>query len=91
MKEAELLGEDAPPKQIPRTIENTREPDETTVREDDLEVKEDEDVDEFSSYFRCEREPKLLITTSQKPRKDTHKILSRVATNNPELRIQMEK
>ncbi|XP_077500420.1 ribosome production factor 1 isoform X1 [Amblyomma americanum] len=37
-KEAEALGEDAPPKQVPRTIENTREPDDTMVQPDDEEV-----------------------------------------------------
>lgn len=83
LKQAELLGEDAPPKQVPRTIENTREPDETTVKEDDPEVKEDEDVDEFSSYFKCEREPKILITTSQRPRKDTTRFCRELAQTIP--------
>lgn len=60
----EQLGDDAPPKQIPRTIENTREPDETMVPDDDEEVAQDEALDEFASYFNKEKEPKLLITTS---------------------------
>ncbi|XP_054931427.2 ribosome production factor 1 isoform X1 [Dermacentor andersoni] len=38
-KEAEALGENAPPKQAPRTIENTREPDDTMVQADDEEVR----------------------------------------------------
>ncbi|KAH8035174.1 hypothetical protein HPB51_004415 [Rhipicephalus microplus] len=36
-KEAEALGENAPPKREPRTIENTREPDDTMVQADDEE------------------------------------------------------
>lgn len=38
-KQNEALGEDAPPKQEPRTLENTREPDDSTVQVDDLEVR----------------------------------------------------
>ena len=36
--EAAALGDDAPPKQVPRTIENTRVYDETMVNPDDEEV-----------------------------------------------------
>lgn len=63
-KEAEKLGLDAPPKKIPRTLENTREPDETTVDPTDDEVQRDISSDEFASYFSGEREPKIAITTS---------------------------
>ncbi|XP_077500421.1 ribosome production factor 1 isoform X2 [Amblyomma americanum] len=66
-KEAEALGEDAPPKQVPRTIENTREPDDTMVQPDDEEVQLDEAMDEMAAYFRKEYTPKLLITTSDNP------------------------
>ena len=37
-REAELLGEDAPPKQVARTLDNTREADDTIVDADDDEV-----------------------------------------------------
>lgn len=63
-KLAQELGDDAPPKQIPRTIENTREVDDTMVQEDDEEVLQDEALDEFASYFNKEKQPKLIITTS---------------------------
>jgi inhibitor of KinA sporulation pathway (predicted exonuclease) len=33
------------------------------------EVIEDEAVDEFSAFFRGEKTPKILFTTSQKPTK----------------------
>jgi len=75
VKETEVLGENAPPKQasinillneyrnltiftytqIPRTLENTREIDETFVRPDDEEVYGDEKDDEFAVYFSNEK------------------------------------
>ena len=64
LKEYKALGKSAPPKQVPKTIENMREFDDTLVAPDDEEVKQDEAVDEFASYFRAEREPKILVTTS---------------------------
>ncbi|XP_057958123.1 uncharacterized protein LOC131150996 [Malania oleifera] len=57
------LGEEPPPKQIPRTIENTREFDETVCRPDDEELFAGNDADEFSSVLNGERTPKILITT----------------------------
>lgn len=74
-REAELLGDDAPPKQVPRTIENTREPDETMVVPGDEEVEYDEANDAISSYFRRETTPKILITTSDRPRKKTNRFV----------------
>mmetsp|Transcript_73404 Transcript_73404/g.144058 ORF Transcript_73404/g.144058 Transcript_73404/m.144058 type:complete len:303 (-) Transcript_73404:128-1036(-) len=61
--EVEALGEAAPPKQIPKTIENTREVDETLVQPDDDEVAGDEQDDEFAKYFSNETKPKIMITT----------------------------
>ena len=66
VKEIEALGDKAPPKQIPRTIENTRELDETIVQPDDVEVVGDEKDDEFSKYFSSETAPKLMISTRPK-------------------------
>ncbi|XP_057959564.1 uncharacterized protein LOC131152020 [Malania oleifera] len=57
------LGEEPPPKQIPRTIENTREFDETVCRPDDEELFAANDADEFSSVLNDEHTPKILITT----------------------------
>ncbi|CAB4032466.1 ribosome production factor 1-like [Paramuricea clavata] len=59
--------EKAPPKQVPRTIESTRLPDETMVAADDEEILHDEESDELSTYFKCEVRPKVLLTTSNKP------------------------
>lgn len=63
----------APPKQIPRTLENTREYDETIVEAGDEEVDLDDQTDEFASYFNKEYVPKILLTTVDKPRGKTIK------------------
>lgn len=64
--EVEALGEDAPPKQVPKTIENTREKDETMVKSNDDEVIGDEKDDEFAQYYSNEEKPKIMITTRPK-------------------------
>jgi ribosome production factor 1 len=66
IKEAEALGEEAPAKQTPRTLENTREVEPTLVG-DDLEVMADEADDEFAPYFSDEIRPKILVTTRPRP------------------------
>ena len=50
-EKAEQLGEE-PVRKAPRTIENTREKDETMVQPDDAEVQADEQQDEFAGA-RC--------------------------------------
>lgn len=53
---------------VPKTLENTREVDETIVAEDDEEVMADEEGDEFAPYFNgVDSPPKMLITTSKSP------------------------
>jgi len=54
------------PKKVPKTLDNTREQDETVMCSDDDEIQMDEDEDEFRSYFDGEQ-PKTLITTSDRP------------------------
>lgn len=66
VKEAEALGDKAPPKQIPNTIENMRVPDETTVQANDAEVIGDEKDDEFAPFFTGQMKPKIMITTRPK-------------------------
>ena len=70
-KLAKALGDDAPPKLVPKTIESMREADETTVKssntEEDEEVKWDIGNDEFKDYFSKSCEPKVLITTGDNP------------------------
>ncbi|XP_042492583.1 ribosome production factor 1-like isoform X2 [Macadamia integrifolia] len=62
-KRALELGEEPPLKKVPRTIENTRESDETVCMPDDEELFAANDVDEFSAILKRERTPKILITT----------------------------
>lgn len=68
-REREELGERAPPKLEPRTIDNTREPEITMVAADgdDDEVIGDEADDEFASIFANDETPKLMITTRPFP------------------------
>ncbi|KAK4383030.1 Brix domain-containing protein F44G4.1 [Sesamum angolense] len=64
-KRALELGEEPPPRKTPRTIENTRELDETVCKPDDEELFAGNDADEFSSVLKQECIPKVLITTSR--------------------------
>lgn len=59
------LGEEPPARPIPRTIENTRELDETVCKPDDEELFAGNDADEFSCILKEECTPKVLITTSR--------------------------
>lgn len=63
IKRALELGEEPPAPKIPRTIENTRELDETVCLPDDEELFAGNDADEFSSILKRELIPKVLITT----------------------------
>ncbi|PKA62163.1 hypothetical protein AXF42_Ash015047 [Apostasia shenzhenica] len=63
-KSALELGEEVPPpKKIPRTIENTREPDETVCKPDDEEFFAANEADEFTKVLKQGITPKILITT----------------------------
>ena len=70
------MGDKAPPKLIPKTIDSMREADETTVEPAATtsgEEKVDEEVmwditnDEFREYFSKTYEPKVLLTSSDNP------------------------
>ncbi|KAF3324739.1 ribosome production factor 1 [Carex littledalei] len=50
-------------KMVPRTIENTREADETVIRPNDEEFLAGNDADEFSTVLKHQTVPKVLITT----------------------------
>jgi len=74
-KERERLGSEAPPKQEPRTLENSREHDETIVRRGDEAVAEAEQVDEFAGVFSGEVAPKVLVTTGYRATRVTYEFL----------------
>lgn len=59
------------PKQIPRTIENTRTPNDDQVDADDEEIQLDESLDEMSAYFSKQIPPKVLITSSHNSHRRT--------------------
>ena len=65
----------APPKEVPRTIENTRVLDETVVSPDDRETLKDEVNDEFSTYFDNVSNPKVLVTSCHRPSMKTHLLM----------------
>jgi hypothetical protein len=62
---AEMLGQ-TPVKQVPRTIENTREDDVTFVQPGDDDIAVEEEQDEFAAHFAHERPPHVLLTTCRK-------------------------
>jgi len=84
-READALGEDAPPKKVPKTLESLRLPDGTTVQDDDEEVVNGINEDEFQDYFNKSYVPKVLITSSENPLLKTRlfmKELGRIIPNS---------
>eukprot|EP01138_Halocafeteria_seosinensis_P001964 gb/GECG01002012.1/.p1 GENE.gb/GECG01002012.1/~~gb/GECG01002012.1/.p1 ORF type:complete len:194 (+),score=27.76 gb/GECG01002012.1/:1-582(+) len=82
-RERDTLGDQAPPKQIPRTIENTREIDDTFVSPEDEEVLQDEAEDEFAPYFQSLKDPKLMITTRPRPTKGVFPLIGELLSMIP--------
>jgi len=69
-RERKILGDKAPPKQVPNTLDSLREKDVTVLKtgengEVDEEVEKDLTQDEFSTYFERAYVPKVLITSSE--------------------------
>ena len=61
------LGAAAPPKAAARTLDNTREWDDTYVDKNDPELLADEADDEFADVFSGSTPPKIMITTKVRP------------------------
>lgn len=67
-REQEEMGDQAPPKLEPRTLDSSREPELTMIGADgDDEIAGDELDDEFARIFANEEKPKLMITTRPFP------------------------
>lgn len=83
-REKELRGEEVV-KGVPRTIENTREIDETFVEDplNDRELQKEMENDEFSDYFSRKRAPKLLITTNNRASKHMYNFLKEIVSIIP--------
>ncbi|XP_073401007.1 ribosome production factor 1-like [Dendrobates tinctorius] len=86
-KEREALGDKAPPKPVPKTIENQRVYDETTVDPADEEVAYDEATDDFAPYFNRKTTPKILITTSDRPRGRTVRFTEQLSSIIPNSQV----
>ncbi|EDO43977.1 predicted protein [Nematostella vectensis] len=90
-REEQELGDEAPPKQVPRTIENTRVQDETMVDPLDEEVLQDESTDELSYYFKREVTPKVLITSSDRPKHPTVQFMEELCRVIPNSEVRQRK
>lgn len=87
-REVEQLGEEAPPKQKPHTIENSRVVDETIVCGSDEEVLHDMEDDEMSEYFRGLTTPKVLIISVSRPSRRTHMFMRELSNIVPNSEIR---
>jgi ribosome production factor 1 len=63
IREREVLGDAAPPKLVPHTLESMRTADPTMVNVNDEEILKDEDEDEWSKFFKGGVDPKIMITS----------------------------
>ena len=72
-------------KEIPltKTIDNQREHDETYINKDDEELIEENQNDEFSSYFNNEYEPQIMITTAIKYTASVFKFIKELVDTIP--------
>ena len=86
-----MLDCQAPPKEVPKTIENCRVPDETIVLPDDEEILQDERTDEFSTYFDRRVTPKVLITSANKPSLKTHLFMRELCKCIPNSEIRLRR
>jgi ribosome production factor 1 len=75
-KAAQAAGMPAAPKRVARTLDNTREAEQTTVGDDDAEVAADEADDEFAPYYAgLANAPKVMITTRPMPSKELFRFI----------------
>lgn len=72
---AEELGI-VPERKVPKTLENTREQDVTTVQDGDEDVEVENEHDEFAEHFQNLRPPHVLLTTSFKATAGMYKFCS---------------
>lgn len=71
------------PKVEPKTIDEMREISDDFVFEEDDELLNEEKFDEFASFFDSKKDPKLLMTTSEKPSRQLFDFLKEVKTAFP--------
>lgn len=78
---------EAPPKPIPKTIDNQRACDETTGDPKGEGVAYDEATDAPASYLNRQTSPKVLITTSDGPHGRTVRRCEQLSTVTPNSRV----
>lgn len=67
-KERKQLKDKAPAKEIPKTKERLRHADVTMIEDsEDAEILKDEADDEFANFFKGRKNPKVLVTTGERP------------------------
>ena len=88
-KEVEELGDEAPAKVVPKTLDNSRTLDPTMVR-NDPDVTMDEETDEFAPYFNGQP-PKVLITTRPRPSQNLFYFIADLQQLIPELHFYPRK
>lgn len=77
-------GEPAPGRTPQKTLDNTREMDETIIVDpNDEEIAQDDALDEFAAYFSGDKTPKILITSSVNPSKVVHEFIQELLTVFP--------
>jgi ribosome production factor 1 len=69
LKERAELGDRAPPKQEPKSLDKMREVDITMLQPDDEEVFADMNEDEFAPYYDNLKQAKIMVTTRPRPSK----------------------
>ena len=79
----EELGEDAAPKGVTNTIESMRVKDETLITEIDDELKGEQSIDEFASYFKQDTTPRILTTTNRRPNGKIFDFMKEIKTSFP--------
>lgn len=70
---AEELGVEGPKRAVPKTLENTRDADPTTLPADDPDALAAAAADEFAPYFAREKAPAVMVTTSVSPKGATYR------------------
>lgn len=80
-------GEEACPKEVPRTIENTRIYDDTRITESDDEIRMELEDDSLGEHLKTGVDAKVLITTTDRPRARTNKFCKELKKSIPHSQI----
>lgn len=83
-KEREELGDAAPPVAAARTLDNTREWDDTVIDKTDPELLADEADDEFADIFSSERPAKIMMTTRRRATAPVYRVLGELLNLFPD-------